>query len=118
MFFFSLAVFLLASWTLPWWGLALAAAVLGGLRPTGWCSDLQRGGAAALAWAALAYVQDGRNFGQVSRRLAGLFHLPRPALIFVVMALLAFVTAVLCAHAGAVLAGTFKTEASKFKAKS
>jgi hypothetical protein len=106
------------SWLFPWWGLALAAAILGGLRPAGRKSDSQLGAAAAVAWAALAYVQDGRDFGQISRRLAGLFHLPGPALIFAVMALAAFVTAFLCARAGAVLGDLFKAGASKFKAKS
>jgi hypothetical protein len=98
LFFFSLGLFLVLAWSFPWWMSALAAFALGCcmLRVTVWPLL----GAAFLANAALAYVQDGSNYGLVSQRLAGLFNLPAPALIFLVMGIWGAATALVCVQAG------------------
>jgi hypothetical protein len=103
MFFFSLTLFLIATWCAPWWMCGLIGFAAGFLRPGFTMRRLQLSVASGLAWAALAYVQDGRNFGLVSRRLGGLMHLPHPLLIFVIMAVLGFVTVLLAAQSGASL---------------
>lgn len=103
MFFFCLALFLALGWLAPWWAAALAALALGWARPASPREIFQLGGASALAWAALAYIKDGRNFGLISQRLAGMFNLPHPLLVYVCMGLIAFATVVLCAQAGASL---------------
>lgn len=51
--------------------------------------------AAGLAWSILAFVQDGLNSGLVSKRVAGLFQLPMPILVYVITGLLGFITAFL-----------------------
>ena len=110
MFFFSLALFLAVSWTLPWWVSALAGLVLGLNRVPGWKDSLTFSSGAGLAWAALSYVQDGRNYGLISRRLAGMFSLPSPLLVYVVMGLLGFVTVFLCSQSGAAMRRMFLSQ--------
>jgi hypothetical protein len=95
MFFFSLLVFMLAGWFLPWWALMIAAMAIGITAPV----TLNRGMhvflAGALAWAALAYILDGRSYGTISSRMAGVFGLPSSGLMFVLMAAIGGVTAAL-----------------------
>lgn len=101
MFFFSLGLFLVAVKFLPWWGLALVAFLLGTMLKKSSASwGLQVALAGASAWMALAFLQDGRSLGVISQRLASLFHLPSPLLIFVIVALLGALTAGLPFQAG------------------
>lgn len=95
MIFLSLALFLLCGWLLPWWATFLVAASLGGLLPGRFFRGLEVACGAALAWAALAYVLDLRSFSMISVRMAGVFQLPGPVLIFVLMFGLGGVTALL-----------------------
>lgn len=101
MFFFALAVFLACGWLLPWWSLAAASLSLGILLPTrpAWTISF----AAAVAWATLAFLKDGHSHGIISQRMSALFGLPAAPLIFLVMAILGAVTAVLFFKAGASL---------------
>lgn len=111
MFFFSLLVFLLGLWFLPWWSLALISVILGIATRT-----TARGRftfhvtmAGAVAWAALAFVQDGRSFGLISKRMSALFSLPSTALIFLMMATLGGVTVLLGFKAGLYLRDVVRT---------
>jgi hypothetical protein len=97
MIFAALGLFLLATWFLPWWSAALIGFALGWLSANWnmrWLAP-QVASAAALSWMALAYVQDGRSYGLISQRMAGVFGLPSAQLIFVLQGFLGFVTALL-----------------------
>ncbi|MBX3022342.1 MAG: hypothetical protein KF799_11770 [Bdellovibrionales bacterium] len=107
MFFFSLAIFAALSWNLPWWWAGVFGFAMGAVRPMGWREGLAFCSAAAVAWAALAYVQDGRNFGLISQRMSGLIGLPHPLLIFALMAGLGFLTVFFCLQSGQVVRGLF-----------
>jgi hypothetical protein len=61
--------------------------------------------AAAIAWAALAYLKDGHSHGLISQRMSGLFNLPAAPLIFLVMAALGAMTAFLFFKAGSSMRG-------------
>ena len=101
MFFFSLGLFSLAIWFLPWWGLGVTGLVLGFfIRDAKDFTALQVALAGGLAWSALAFIQDGRSHGLISARMSGLFHLPSPVLMFAVVALLGAMTAGLPFQAG------------------
>jgi hypothetical protein len=106
MFFFCLALFLLCGWLLPWWGLALIAFFLG-IAFNGKARHVAL--AAAAAWTALAYIHDGQSHGIIARRMAGLFGLPSPYLIFLLMAILGALTALFFFQAGAVIRGAVKS---------
>jgi hypothetical protein len=100
MLYLSLFLFLLCGWLLPWWCLALMSFALGiFLRGSAW----KVGAAAALAWAGLAYILDGRSHGLISQRMSGLFGMPAPYFIFVLMAAMGGITATLFFKAGGVL---------------
>lgn len=108
MFFFSLALFVVASWSAPWWLAGGIGFAMGSLREMNAREALHFSSACGVAWAALAYVQDGRNFGLISRRVGGLFNLPHFSIVFLLMAILGFVTAFLGLQAGLALRGLFK----------
>lgn len=108
MFFFSLALFLLVSWTSPWWVVGIIGFAMGLLREMNFKESFHFSSACALAWAALAYVNDGRNFGLISSRVGGLLSLPYSSLVFLIMAVLGFVTVFLCLQSGLALRGLFK----------
>ncbi len=80
--------------------MGMAAFVFGVFQPGDKKRDLQLAFSAAIAHAALAFYKDGRNLGLISKRMSGLFGLPQPELIFLVMAVLAFVTVWLGLRAG------------------
>jgi hypothetical protein len=101
MFYFCLAVFLVVGWLCPWWALAVAALILGLAFPT--ASGRGVALAAAVAWAALAYIKDGMSQGIISRRMSGLFSLPAAPLIFLLMAVLGAITALLFYKAGSAI---------------
>lgn len=101
MFFFSLAVYAVCAWILPWWGIGMAAFCLGILHGGTRTNAVQTAGAAGLVWACLAFILDGHSHGLISRRMAGLFNLPAPALMFVLMFVIGAVTALLCFWSGA-----------------
>jgi len=82
---------------------------MGSLREMNWREALHFSSACGLAWAALAYVHDGRNFGLVSRRLGGLLQLPHPSLVFLIMGLLGLVTVFLCLQSGQAVRGLLKS---------
>lgn len=107
MFFFSLAVFLVSAWSTPWWVAALIGLVMGMARENTWRESIQFSSACALAWAALAYVNDGRNFGLISKRVGGLLNLPHFSLLFVIMAVIGFMTVFLSLQSGQALRGLF-----------
>jgi hypothetical protein len=97
MIYLCLVLFLLCGWFLPWWGMAFLSFGLGLLLPERtWKVVL----AAGIAWAALAYVLDGRSHGMISQRMAGLFGLPSPLLLLLLMGMIGAVTAGLCFKSG------------------
>lgn len=103
MFFVGLAIFGFTAWCLPWWATAAAAFALGALVDgilRAYRATFTLSFAAGLVWAALAYVQDGRMVGLVSRRLGGLFSLPHPMWMFAVMMVIGFVTVFLGLRSG------------------
>jgi hypothetical protein len=103
MFFFSLALFLVGSWCLPWWVVVIGGLMMGWFQPRPWNGGFNCALAAAVAWAALAYIEDGRNHGLVSKRLAGLFHLPHASFTYLIMGLCGFITVFLCARSAMTL---------------
>jgi hypothetical protein len=103
MFFVSLILIALTSWFCPWWSLVLVAGALSSCRTPSWMVTI----AAMMVWPALAFIQDGLNHGQISGRMAGLLQLPEPILIFVLMAILAGVTAWLACQVGALLRSAY-----------
>jgi hypothetical protein len=104
MFFFSLAVFAVCAWILPWWCLSLAALLMGVFFTASRKSALQITASAGLVWAAMAWIWDGHSYGIISHRMAGLFNLPATVLIFVLMAAVGGVTALLSYLTGASVA--------------
>src|SRR4051794_36489195 len=100
MIYFSLVIFLFCGWFLPWYGLGLAAFILGFALP-GKPAQASLGG--AIAWTALIYVLDGRSHAIISQRMSGLFGLPSAVLIFFVIAVLAAFTVLLCFNAGSAI---------------
>ena len=103
MFYFSLAIFAVAAWVLPWWGFALIALALGFTMRASGFRLFAVGAGGAVAWASLAYVSDVRAHSLISVRMSSLFSLPNPALIFVVMAIIGGATAALNYQAGSSL---------------
>jgi hypothetical protein len=101
MIYFSLALFLVAGWVLPWWALAVVALVLGFSFPQSRGRSVAL--AAAIAWAALAFIKDGHSHGIISQRMSGLFSLPAAPVMFVVMGVLGAVTAFLFFKAGSAI---------------
>jgi hypothetical protein len=85
---------------MPWWSLAAAGLLLGIFLPAKKARAVQVSAAAALAWAILAYILDGRSHGLISQRMSGLFGMPSPWLMFLLMALIGAVTALLNYQAG------------------
>lgn len=108
MFFFSLALFLAASWTAPWWVAGVIGFAMGALREMTYKESLHFSSACALAWASLSYVHDGRNFGLISARVGGLLGLPHFSIVFLIMGLIGFVTVFLCLQSGQALRRLFK----------
>lgn len=106
MFFFCLAVFSLVLWFFPWWSLALVAFVVGMFVRE--YRGLHVALAGAVAWSALAFLQDGFSHGLISKRMSVLLGLPSSGLLFLLMAVLGAVTAILCAHAGRSLQQIYK----------
>ncbi len=103
MIFFGMALMLPVVWFLPWWCFVLfsvlAGALSGGVPRATWSFAF----GAALIWPALAFIKDGRSAGVISQKLSALLSLPSPGLIFVVVFILAFVTAFLSFQTGATL---------------
>lgn len=100
MFFFCLVVFLFTLWASSWWCFAAVSFVLGYLVQKVRVKLFQVAAAGAIAWAALAFVQDGISHGLISKRMTALLGLPSPFLIFLLMAVLGALTAVLAFRAG------------------
>ena len=97
------AVMAAFTWLLGWWGVLLAAAIVGFVHfrvgGGGWRVAL----AGAVAWGALLVVDAAAGaFGTVSRTLAGVLRVPGPALVLLTLAfpaLLAWSAATLVAGA-------------------
>lgn len=107
MFFTGMIVFGICALTLPWYGLCAVATLIGfAMTRNSWTGHLVLAASAGLMQAAAAFVADGRNYGIISQRMAGLFSLPSSYLMFAVMFALAFVTALLWLRAGVFLRST------------
>ncbi len=98
MIYFSLAVLLPMLWYGYWWLIIPVAFV------TGYLTRLRGARAFAigsgLAWATLAFFRDGELAGRVSKRMAGMFSMPSSGFLFLLIAVLGFVTAWLWFKAG------------------
>ena|ERR1035437_9375217 len=103
MFYFSLFIFLICAWTLPWWGIAAVAFILGLIMPGKFKRAWEVSFAAGVAASVLAYVLDGRSHGLISQRMSGLFGLPFAPAIFLVMGILTGITVFLYYQAGVFL---------------
>jgi hypothetical protein len=101
MTFFCLFLFLPILWFGSWSMGAFAAFFMGMLLPQEKRTARRVGGALAIAWVALAYMEDVMNFQLISHRLAPLLHLPKAELIFPLLAFLAFTLGYVGAKAGA-----------------
>ena len=97
MIFAGLVAFVPALWFLPWWSVIFIAAGFGYVTRKGGFSLAT---ACGITWAALAFIKDGRSAGLISARVSGMFQLPYPALIFVLVFTVGFVTALLCFYVG------------------
>lgn len=99
MIYFGLALLLPALWFGSWLLLAPLGFFAGYIsRGEGaWKFGLASG----LSWSALAFVRDGESGAIISQRLAGMLSLPGSGLLFLVIAILGFVTAYLWFKAGA-----------------
>ena len=104
MIFFALLASASLAWFAPWWMTALFAVLAGYARPLRAVEAAAGAACSGVTWCALAYVQDARLAGLVSRRLGGLLGLPPLALI-AVMGALGFVTVLLGLMAGGALKG-------------
>ncbi len=115
MIFFGMAILLPTIWFLPWW---VPGFIAGGL---GWASGSRASNAWQLALAgggvaaALSFIKDGRHAGIISQRMSGLFSLPHPSLIFVMVFLVSGVTLFLCFQAGASLSSLYKPKSIPMK---
>lgn len=117
MIYLSLALFVLAAATLPWWATALIGFAFGLTHAADTIgARLRIVLSSGLAWSAMAFVHDGRLHGLVSRRLAGLFGLPSPGLMFVVEAVVAMMTVTLALGAGASWRGLYDRHPARDRA--
>ena len=103
MIFLAMLLFLFSIWVLPWWGVWLAAVGLGYLLPGGGKRTLHVAVAAALASMAVAFLLDGKNQGMISMRMNAMFFLPFSGAIFLLLGVLAAVSAALGYRLGAAL---------------
>ena len=104
MIFLAMIFFLPVVWLLPWWGIWLTSVVLGGILPGGGRRTLQVATAAALVSIAAAFLQDGRNSGMISQRMSAMFGLPFSGGIFLVVGLIAAISAVIGFRIGSAVA--------------
>jgi hypothetical protein len=74
---------------LPWWFVIVWSFTLGTLLPRGWSGACQASLAAAIVWAVAAFYLNGFSHGLIAPRMAALFQLPSPYLIFFVPGALA-----------------------------
>ena len=88
-------------WFFPWWSLILLAAFAGWFGRSGILRALYLGVGCGLAWAGLAFIKDHAHDGIVSRRMAGMFNLPHPMLIFAVLFAIGFISVFLTFMAAA-----------------
>lgn len=95
MIFLSAAVFAICFRALPWWCIWIAATALGFALPSSWSRVFTVAFIAAIVNVAMAFVQDGMNFGMIAPRMSALFGLPFGSAIYLVMALITFISAAL-----------------------
>ena len=99
----SAVLFFAQTWFLPWWTLCLVSLALGFFT----CQEPKATRSVALgagvAWILRAAWWNEQSSGSFSKRLAGLLSLPEVWLIYVVIGLLAFITAGLWARSGLLL---------------
>ena len=108
MMFFGMAILLPTIWFLPWWVPALIAYGLGWIMGPRTSNAWQIALAGGFVAAALSFIKDGRHAGIISQRMSGLFSLPHPSLVFVLVLILSFVTLFLCFQSGAALSSLYK----------
>ena len=101
MIYLSLLILLPALWFGWWWLLPLIAFLSGlSLREQ---KPWHFAAGAGLAWSALAFIRDGELAGIVSERMSGAFFMPWGPLFFVIVFLVAFITAWLWFRVGRAL---------------
>ena len=100
MFFFCLGLFLVCLQFLSWWTVAVSSLALGFYITLSTRQFWQAATASGLAWASIGWLADGRNYGLISQRLAGLLHLPFTALLFALLFLCGFTLTGLCMGCG------------------
>lgn len=101
--FMGMAILLPVIWFLPWWSVALISLWMGWISGPRRKNALNYGLAAGFVWSALAFIKDGRSGALISQKMAGLLSLPFAPLLFLLVFVIAFVTAFLCFQAGATL---------------
>lgn len=111
MFFAWIALSLLLFSSLPWWGLFLTFAAVGFVRPGRLGQDALLGLASGGVAAAMGFYADGRSAGTIAPKIAALFSLPHPELIFAILFLMTFVSSVLALQTGYVLSRLFVKKA-------
>jgi hypothetical protein len=100
-FFAGLIIFISCVIFLPWYAASVAAAVIGFVLPNATVkTHLVLAASAGFASAAGAFMQDGRNYGLVSKRMGGLLMLPWPGMIFAVVFLFSFISVFLWLRGG------------------
>jgi hypothetical protein len=115
MFYLALILFSVCAWWAPWWAIAPVALVVGVLMENDGKTIFKSALAAGLAWAATAFLLDGRSLGLVSRRLAGLFSLPSIYFVYILTGLMGFITAFLFIKAGSTI-GPWRRSGSRDQA--
>lgn len=88
---------------LPWWAIVLGCGMVGFLRPARILLDFQLALVTGTVALGMAFYADGRNFGLISKRMAGLFSLPIPDLVFALIFILFSLTALLSLQSGKAL---------------
>jgi hypothetical protein len=96
MFFAGLIIFIACSLYLPWYAATVVALFIGlSFRQASLQQHLSLAVASGIAYAACAFMADGRNYGLISRRMSGLFMLPSPYLLFAVLFMISFISVLL-----------------------
>lgn len=100
MFFMSLAIWAPLQIFAPWWSVPLVAVLIGFSFLWSMRAIIQCGLAAGLSHAMLAFYFDGFHRGGVSERLAGLFQMPWPEVVYLLVGAISLVSVVLGVSVG------------------
>lgn len=91
---------LFSSWFLPWWIYLVWAFLVGWKTHSAGKAFVTGFLGTGLAWVMVAYYQDMRGESLISERLAGMFSLPHPSLVYVVVLVLSGLSSALFCVAG------------------